>query len=288
MENHAVLLVQCPDKEGIVVEITKFISERGGNIISLDQHVDHDSRRFFLRAQWELDNFEIQEEERISTLFGQRVGQRFEMDYKVRFTNRKLRMAVFVTKASHCLYDILYRNRSRTENWNVEIPFVISNHDTLRDDVEPFGIPYHHIPITKETKPEVEAKQLALLKEHDVDFIVLARYMQVLTDDFIKEFPHRIINIHHSFLPAFIGPKPYHHAHKRGVKMIGATTHYVNADLDAGPIIAQDVMHVSHRDSVKEMMRKGRDIEKLVLSEGIRLHLQHKILVHNNKTVVFD
>ncbi len=288
MTNNAILLISCPDQPGLVAEVTRFLHERGGNIVNLDEHVDREARRFFMRVEWELEHFEISGKEKIVEIFKSRIADKHDMEFQIHFSDYKPRMALFVTKASHCMYEVLYRSQSISENWNVEVPLIISNRESLRDNAEPFGIPYHHFDINKENKKEVEQRQIALLKEHKIDFVVLARYMQIVTQDFINEFPNRIINIHHSFLPAFIGPRPYHSAAKRGVKIIGATSHYVTTDLDAGPIIAQNVHRVSHRDSVKEMMRKGRDVEKLVLSEAIRLHLARKILVHNNKTVIFD
>ncbi len=288
MKNNAVLLIHCPDQSGIVAEVTRFLHERGGNVIRLDEHVDQQIGRFFMRVEWQLDNFEIEEKEKIKKIFYERIGHKYEMEYEVHFLEDKPRMAVFATRASHCLYEIIYRTQSPSENWNVEIPLVISNRDSLRDNVEPFGIPYHFIKVDKNDKATAEKKQLELLKEHKIDFIVFARYMQIISDDFIAKFPNKIINIHHSFLPAFVGPKPYHSAYERGVKIIGATGHYVTNELDAGPIIIQDIQHISHKDSVKDMIRKGRQVEKIVISEAIRLHLERKILVCNNKTVIFD
>ncbi len=285
---NAVLLIQCPDRSGLVAEVTRFLHERGGNIIRLDEHVDQAIDRFFMRVEWQLDNFEIESKEKIKQIFQERIGHKYDMQYEVHFTDYVPRMAVFATKASHCLYEIIYRTQSKSENWNVEIPLVISNRDSLRDNVEPFGIPYHFIPVEKGKKEEAEKKQLELLKEHNIDFIVFARYMQIITDDFIAKFPNKIINIHHSFLPAFIGPKPYHSAYERGVKIIGATGHYVTNELDAGPIIVQNIQHISHKDSVKDLIRKGRQVEKIVISEAIRLHLERKIIVSGNKTIIFD
>ncbi len=288
MKNNAVLLIHCPDQSGLVAEVTRFLHERGGNIIRLDEHVDQHIGRFFMRVEWQLDDFEIEEKEKIKKIFYDRIGHKYDMEYEVHFMDYKPRMAVFATKASHCLYEIIYRTQSPSENWNVDIPLVISNRESLRDNVEPFGIPYHFIKVEKGKKEEAEKKQIELLKKHDIDFIVFARYMQIVSDDFIARYPNRIINIHHSFLPAFIGPKPYHSAYERGVKIIGATGHYVTNELDAGPIIFQDVHRISHKDSVKDLIRKGRQVEKIVISEAIRLHLDRKILVCNNKTVIFD
>lgn len=282
--NHAILLIHCPDTKGIVSVVGDFIFDNGGNIVSVAQHVDSESQQFFMRVKWELDNFTIPRE-KIDEFFGTLVGKRFDMEWSLHFTDYKPKMAVFVSKMSHCLYDILQRYQSG--EWNVDIPFIVSNHPNLQYIAERFDIPYHVIPITKENKAEQEKKELDLLKAHDIDFIVLARYMQILSDDFIKEYPNKIINIHHSSLPAFAGAKPYHAAYRRGVKIIGATSHFVTAELDAGPIIAQDVDEVTHKESIADLIRKGKDLEKLVLSQGIWLKLQHKILPYNNRTVVF-
>jgi formyltetrahydrofolate deformylase len=238
-----------------------------------------------MRVEWSLDNFTI-DKEKISDYFNTLVANRFNMNCTLHFSERKSRMAIFVSKSSHCLYDILSRYQSK--EWEVEIPLIISNHKNLEYIAERFGIAFYHSPISKEQKIEQEAKQLEILKENNIDFIVLARYMQIISDDFITHFPNNIINIHHSFLPAFIGAKPYHQAFQRGVKIIGATSHYVTKDLDAGPIIAQDVTKITHKESIKELVTKGKDLEKLVLSKGIALHLQHKILPYNNKTIIFN
>ena len=284
-KNTAILLIHCPDKEGIVAAVTDFLFRNHGNVVELEQHVDKDSKTFFMRVEWELENFTI-EKSKIDDYFGTLVGRKFEMSWTLHFSDKNPRMAIFVSKASHCLYDILSRYQSK--EWAVEIPLIISNHQNLAYIAERFDIPFYHVPITKETKAEQEAKHLELLAEHDIDFIVLARYMQIISDDFITHFPNRIINIHHSFLPAFIGAKPYHQAFERGVKIIGATSHYVTQELDAGPIIAQDVAKITHKESVQELITKGKDLEKLVLSTGIALHLQHKVLSYGNKTVIFN
>jgi formyltetrahydrofolate deformylase len=284
-KNTAILLIHCSDKEGIVAAVTDFLFKNHGNIIDLEQHVDQDSKTFFMRVEWELEHFTI-EKSKIEDYFETLIGKKFEMDSKLHFSDKKPRMAIFVSKASHCLYDILSRYQSK--EWSVEIPLIISNHKNLEYIAERFDIPFYHLPITKDTKVEQEAKQLKLLKENGVDFIVLARYMQIITDDFIGYFPNQIINIHHSFLPAFIGAKPYHQAFERGVKIIGATSHYVTQELDAGPIITQDVAKITHKENVKDLITKGKDLEKLVLSKGIALHLQHKVLSYGNKTVIFN
>lgn len=285
LKNTAILLIHCPDQEGIVAAITDFLFRNHGNIIELEQHVDRGSNTFFMRVEWELAKFTI-EKTKIDDYFGTLIGNKFEMNWTLHFSDKNPRMAIFVSKASHCLYDILSRYQSK--EWDVEIPLIISNHKNLEYIAQRFNIPFHHIPITKATKAEQEAKQLELLAENEVDFIVLARYMQIITDDFIGHFPNQVINIHHSFLPAFIGAKPYHQAFERGVKIIGATSHYVTQELDAGPIIAQDVAKITHKESIKELVTKGKDLEKLVLSTGIALHLQHKILPYNNKTIIFN
>lgn len=281
----AILLIHCPDQKGIVAAITDFLHKNGGNIINLDQHVDRRRQQFFMRVEWELMGFAIPRE-KIDDYFGTLIGRRFGMHWQLHFTDRKPRMAVFVSKASHCLYDILQRYSSG--EWQVEIPAIIANHDNLGYIAERFELPFRVFPINNENKAEQEAAEIALLEELDIDFIVLARYMQILSDDFCARFPNRIINIHHSFLPAFKGARPYHSAYQRGVKVIGATSHYVTPDLDEGPIIAQDVTYVTHRDDISDLVRKGKDIEKRVLSQAIWLQLQRKILPFGNRTVVFE
>lgn len=281
----AVLLMHCPDQTGIVASITDFLHKNNGNIISLQEHVNRNINHFFMRVEWELENFVIPRD-RIEEYFETLIGQRFGMNWELKFTKASPRMAIFVTKSTHCLYDILQRYVSG--EWDVEIPFIISNHEDLREVAERYHIPYHVFPITKANKAEQEAKEIALLRKHRIDFVVLARYMQVISDDMIARFPSRIINIHHSFLPAFVGAKPYHQAYQRGVKIIGATSHYITAELDAGPIIAQDTQRITHRDSVKDLIRKGKNLEKIVLSEAIRLQLESKILAYENRTVIFD
>lgn len=284
-KNTAILLIHCPDQKGIVAAVTDFLFDNNGNIVSLDQHVDKEIGQFFMRVEWNLEGFVIPKE-KINDYFGTLIGNKFQMKWQLNFTSRKPRMAVFVSKYSHCFYDILQRYISK--EWAVEIPIIISNHPNLQPIAERFGIDYRVFPITKENKAEQEAAEIELMQSLDVDFIVLARYMQIISPQMIELYKHKIINIHHSFLPAFIGAKPYHQAYKRGVKIIGATSHYVTEDLDAGPIIAQDVTHISHRDSIKDLVRKGKDLEKLVLSRAIFAHLQHKVLPYQNRTVVFD
>jgi len=281
----AILLIHCPDKPGIVVAITDFIHNNGGNILYLDQHVDSERGVFFMRIEWDLEKFVIQRD-KIGEYFETLVGLRYQMTSQLHFSDTKLRMALFVSKMSHCFYDLLARYESG--ELNVDIPIIISNHTDLQHVAERLGIDFHCITITSENKKQQETKQKVLLKEYDIDFVVLARYMQVLSDDFVKDYPQRIINIHHSFLPAFPGGRPYHSAYERGVKIIGATSHYVTAELDAGPIIEQDVVHVSHKDTVEDMVRIGRDLEKVVLARAVRHHVHHDLLVYENRTVVFE
>ena len=283
-KNTAILLMHCPDQKGLIAAVTDFLHKNNGNVIDLDQHVETEVQQFFMRVEWDLDGFAIPKE-KIDDFFGTLVGQKYNMKWQLHFTDRPLRMAIFVSKLSHCLYDILQRYAS--VEWNVDIPLIISNHQTLEPVAERFGIPFYHFPITKTNKPEQEEKELQLLKAHSIDLIVLARYMQIITRNFISQFPSQIINIHHSFLPAFVGAKPYHQAFKRGVKIIGATSHYVTEDLDAGPIIAQDVEHISHKDEITDLVRKGKDLEKLVLSKALWLQLQHKVLPFQNRTIIF-
>jgi formyltetrahydrofolate deformylase len=285
MGKNAILLIHCPDKQGIVAKITEFLDNNNGNIIELDQHVDREDKIFYMRIEWELDKFLIPEN-KIGDYFNTQIAVKYEMYWKLYFSDFKHRMAIYVSKMSHCLFDILARYKAN--EWNVEIPMIISNHESLKPVAEAFKIPFHYFSINSENKLEQEKRQLEMLNSENIHFIVLGRYMQVLSDDFIQHYPKDIINIHHSFLPAFPGAKPYHSAYKRGVKIIGATSHYVTADLDEGPIIEQDVTRVSHEDSIDDLVQKGKDLEKIVLSRAIKLHLQHRLLVYNNRTVVFD
>ncbi|MEO1286168.1 MAG: formyltetrahydrofolate deformylase [Chloroflexota bacterium] len=280
----AILLIYCPDKAGLVAQVTDFLYQHQGNILHLDQHVDRQENVFFMRVEWDLAGFTIAKDE-IAESFTP-LAETHQMTWQLHFSTDRLRMVVFVSKQSHALYDIL--SRWHAGEFKVDIPMIISNHETLRPVAEQFNIPFEVVSVTKDTKAEAEAQQLALLQDANPDVIILARYMQILSDNFVSHYPNQIINIHHSFLPAFVGAKPYHQAFKRGVKIIGATSHYVTADLDAGPIIDQNVTRVSHKESVKEMVRKGKDLEKTVLSNAIYLHLQHRILVYHNKTVIFD
>lgn len=285
MTKTAKLLLHCPDRPGILAEVTDFITVNKGNIVYLDQYVDHVENIFFMRIEWELAHFLVPQE-KIHDYFATLYAQKYQMDFRLYFSDVKPRMAIFVSKMSHCLYDLLARYTAG--EWNVEIPLIISNHPDLRHVAERFDIPFHLFPITKENKAEQEQKELELLAEHRVNFIVLARYMQVVSDQLIEAYPNRIINIHHSFLPAFVGAKPYHAAFQRGVKIIGATSHYVTNELDAGPIIEQDVVRITHKDTVEDLVNKGKDLEKIVLSRAVQKHIERKILAYKNKTVIFS
>lgn len=281
----AILLIHCPDNKGIVATVSEFIYKNNGNITFLDQHVDLSRGIFFMRIAWELDQFIIPDE-KIGEYFDTLIAKKFEMKWQLHFSHEVPRMAIFVSKLPHCLYDIL--SRWKSQELKVEIPLIISNHSDLEPVARQFGIDFHHFAINSANKREQEQAQLRLLAEHKVEFVVLARYMQILSAEFVNQYQNRIINIHHSFLPAFPGARPYHSAFERGVKVIGATSHYVTADLDAGPIIAQDIIRVSHADSVEDLMRKGRDMEKVILARAIWHHLQRQILVYQNSTVVFS
>ena len=281
----AKLLLHCPDKPGILAEVTDFITVNKGNIIYLDQYVDHVENIFFMRIEWELKDFLVPQE-KIEDYFRTLYGQKYEMDFRLYFSDVKRRMAIFVSKMSHCLFDMLARYTAG--EWNVEIPLIISNHPDLQHVAERFGIPFYLFPITKETKEEQERKEMELLAKHKITFIVLARYMQVISEQMINAYPNKIINIHHSFLPAFVGAKPYHAAFQRGVKIIGATSHYVTTELDAGPIIEQDVVRITHKDSIEDLVNKGKDLEKIVLSRAVQKHIERKILAYKNKTVIFS
>ena len=284
-KNTAILLIHCPDRQGILATVTEFLNKNHGNIIYLDQHVDRQESIFYMRVEWELDNFAIPPD-KIGEYFDTLIARSLQMNWRIYFTDDIPRMALFVSKMPHCLFDIL--GRYTAGEWDVELPLIISNHETLRPVAERFGVDFHYFPINTENKAEQEKLEIELLKENKIDFLVLARYMQILSPDIINQFPNKIINIHHSFLPAFAGAKPYHAAHQRGVKIIGATSHYVTSELDAGPIIEQDVTRCSHIDTVEKLIRKGRDLEKIVLSQAVYKHLQRKILVYKNRTVVFN
>ncbi|WP_405325434.1 formyltetrahydrofolate deformylase [Leeuwenhoekiella sp. LLG6367-2.1] len=278
------LLINCPDRKGIVTTITHYILQLSGNIVYLDQHVDRQESVFFMRLECEFESSEFSIIE-----FENQFAAKFQEDYKLTYqlydALYKPKLALFVSKYDHCLYDLLGRYASG--ELPVEIPLIISNHRDLEIVAQRFDIPFKYIPVTKETKKQAEAEQIKSIREHNIDLIVLARYMQIISDDFVANFKHQIINIHHSFLPAFIGAKPYHAAFERGVKIIGATSHYVTADLDEGPIIEQEIVRVSHVHSVQDFILKGRDLEKIVLARAIKAHIEHKVLVYGNKTVIF-
>ena len=283
----AILLLHCPDQPGIITEVTKFITDNQGNIIYLDQYVDRQDGMFFMRIEWDLENFTIPRDkilEYINTLY----AQRYNMVCNLYFSDQKPKMAIFVSKMSHCLYDLLARWKAGEDD--VEIPGIVRKNEDRRDVAEQFGIPYYVWSIKKDhsNKAEVEQAEMELLREKGVTFIVLARYMQIISDEMIQSYPNHIINIHHSFLPAFVGAKPYHQAWERGVKIIGATSHYVTAELDAGPIIEQDVTRITHKDTPESLVLKGKDLEKIVLSRAVRKHIERKILTYHNKTIIFN
>lgn len=279
------ILINCPDQAGIISSVTGFVHAKGGNIIYIDQHVDKQADVFFMRLESEFDESTISFEN-FKAQFKKEISVPFNMDCKMHLSGIKPKMALFISKYNHCLYDLL--SRFNSGELDVEIPFILSNHKDLQNISEQFQIPFFHIPVTKENKLEAENKQLALLKDHEIDFIVLARYMQIIAPRTIDQYPNKIINIHHSFLPAFAGAKPYHAAFARGVKIIGATSHYVTEELDAGPIIEQDVVTVTHAHTIKDFIAKGQDLEKIVLSRAVKLHIQRKTMVYNNKTVIFS
>jgi formyltetrahydrofolate deformylase len=284
MKNNAVLLVSCPDQKGLVATVCDFIFRHNGNIVHTDEHTDDELDRFLLRVEWNLIGFDLTLQTFPQTFAP--IAERFQMQWRVASVAERPRMAVFVSKYGHCLNDLLYRQQSG--ELACDIPLILSNHVDCQRLADFYKIPFCQITVTKDNKPQAEAEQLRLLREHRVDLIVLARYMQVLSSNFIRQYPNRIINIHHSFLPAFVGAKPYHQAFERGVKLIGATSHYVTEVLDDGPIIEQDVARISHRDALDDLLQKGRDLEKVVLSRGVRWHLENRVLLYGNKTVVFQ
>ncbi len=283
----AILLLHCPDAHGIITDVTKFITDNQGNIVDLDQYVDHIDNMFFMRLEWDLSEFIIPRD-KIKEYFDTLYAQKYQMTFSLYFSDEKPRMAIFVSKMSHCLYDLLARYKAG--EWDVEIPCIVSNHEDLRYIADQFDIPYYVWSINKDhsNKAEVEQAEMDLLRKERVSFIVLARYMQIISDQMIQEYQHKIINIHHSFLPAFIGAKPYHQAWERGVKIVGATSHYITADLDAGPIIEQDVVRITHRDTPESLVLKGRDLEKIVLSRAVTKHIERKVLTYHNKTIIFS
>jgi formyltetrahydrofolate deformylase len=277
------LLISCPDKKGLIAAISQFIAMHDGNILSADQYVSGSSGRFFMRLEIEGADFGLERNEFASAFAP--LARRHGMDWKASYTDAPKRMAILVSKYDHCLIDLLWRWDAG--ELNAEIPLIVSNHPDLASRAEVYGIPFHHLPVG-ENKAQQEAQMLGLLDEHEVDFVVLARYMQILTPKFVSAYPDRIVNIHHSFLPAFVGADPYKRAHDRGVKTIGATAHYVTEDLDAGPIVHQDVAHVTHRDTVDDLVRLGREVERRVLARAVRWHLQDRVLVEGSRTVVFE
>ncbi|MBE9226654.1 formyltetrahydrofolate deformylase [Phormidium sp. LEGE 05292] len=279
----ATLLISCPDQKGLVAKFANFIYSNGGNIIHADQHTDFAAGLFLTRIEWQLAGFNLPREI-IGAAFNA-IATPLQASWQLHFSDTVPRIAIWVSRQDHCLYDLIWRHKAK--EFPAEITLIISNHPDLQEIADQFGIDYHHIPINKDNKIEQETEQLELLQKYQIDLVVLAKYMQILSQDFVSKFP-KIINIHHSFLPAFVGANPYHQAYQRGVKIIGATAHYVTADLDAGPIIEQDVVKVSHRDDVNDLIRKGKDLERVVLARAVRSHLQNRVLVYGNRTVVFE
>jgi formyltetrahydrofolate deformylase len=279
----ATLLISCPDRQGLVAKFANFIYANGGNIVHADQHTDFAAGLFLTRLEWQLDGFYLSRE-LIAPAFNA-IAQPLQATWQLHFSDTVRRIAIWVSRQDHCLWDLILRQRAG--DLAAEIPLIISNHPDLRVIAEQFGIEFYYIPITKENKLEQEAKQLEILRQYKIDLVVLAKYMQILSSEFVAQFP-QVINIHHSFLPAFIGANPYQQAYQRGVKIIGATAHYVTADLDQGPIIEQEVVRVSHRDGVADLIRKGKDLERVVLARAVRSHLQNRVLVYSDRTVVFE
>ena len=284
MKNSAVLLVQCPDRKGLDAAIADFIYRHDGNILHFEQHQAGEERFYLARIEWDLEGFQLDLNE-FPRKFAP-IAEKFSMDWRVARSNHRPRVAIFVSKFDHCLVDLLYRQRNG--ELTCDIPLIISNHPDAKRHAEFHGIPYQVIPVNKENKPDAERQQMELLRKNNIDLIVLARYMQVLSSDFIRYYPQQMINIHHSFLPAFVGAKPHQQASERGVKLIGATAHYVTEVLDDGPIIEQGVARISHRDALEDLVEKGRDLEKVVLSRAVRWHIENRILLHGNKTVIFE
>lgn len=284
MKNTATLLITCPDTKGIVAAIAQFLYEHNANILHADQHQDAENNLFLMRVEWDLSDFNLSASQFEAAFSG--IAQQFGMTWQLKLAEHKTRMAIMVSQYDHCLVDLLHRHHSG--ELGCEIPLIISNHRDTEPLAQYYGIPFVYLPVTKETKAAVEAEQFALFDAHQIDLIVLARYMQILSPTFVARYPQQIINIHHSFLPAFIGARPYHRAFERGVKLIGATSHYVTEVLDEGPIIEQDIARISHRDQVEDLIQKGRDLERVVLSKAVRWHIEHRILLYANKTVIFD
>lgn len=284
MKNTATLLINCPDRKGLVAAIADFLYRHNANILHADQHQDAENNLFLMRVEWDLNDFAISPDDFAEHFAA--IAERFEMHWQLKLSQKRPRMAIMVSQYDHCLADLLHRYQSG--ELACDIPLIISNHRDTQRLAEFYGIPFHYVEVTKETKAEAEARQFALFDEYMIDLIVLARYMQILSPEFVRRYPERIINIHHSFLPAFIGARPYHRAFERGVKLIGATSHYVTEVLDEGPIIEQDIDRISHRDQVEDLIQKGRDLERIVLSRAVRWHIENRILLYANKTVIFD
>jgi len=280
----AILLLSCPDRIGLVSRISHFIFERGGNILDLDEHVEPEEKDFSIRVAWDMKNFSISPTDLKDALMP--LANEFKATWEIKYLEHKSKVAIFVSKYDHCLHEILWRYKMG--EYQIEIPLIISNHPDLESLANQYKIPFHLFPVTKENKNEEESKELQILADNNIDTIVLARYMQILSSEFVKHYPKKIINIHHSFLPAFIGANPYKQAYHRGVKIIGGTSHYVTADLDEGPIIDQDIIRISHKDTLKDLIRKGRDLERLVLARALHNHFEHRILVKGKKTIIFD
>jgi formyltetrahydrofolate deformylase len=284
MKNTATLLITCPDAKGIVAAIADFLHQHNANILHADQHQDAENNLFLMRVEWDLAGFNLDE-----ASFNQAftaIANKFSMRWQLKLSQHKARVAIMVSQYDHCLADLLHRHKSG--ELACEIPLVISNHRDTEKLVQFYGVDFHYVPVTKDNKAEAETAQFKLFDEYNIDLIVLARYMQILSPDFVSRYPQRIINIHHSFLPAFIGARPYHRAFERGVKLIGATGHYVTEVLDEGPIIEQGIERISHRDQVEDLIQKGRDLERVVLSKAVRWHIENRILLYANKTVIFD
>ncbi|HEX4947285.1 MAG TPA: formyltetrahydrofolate deformylase [Blastocatellia bacterium] len=284
MKNTAILLIDCPDRKGLVAAVADFLYRHNANILHADQHQDNEQGLFLMRVEFGLEGLDINVEE-FRRQFG-RIADQFQMHWRLELATLRPRIAIFVSHYDHCIVDLLYRQQSG--ELACDIPLIISNHSTAERIAAFYQIPFHLLPVTPGNKADIEEQQLQLLKDNAIDLIVLARYMQILSPAFVDQYPQRIINVHHSFLPAFMGAKPYHRAFERGVKLIGATSHYVTSELDEGPIIEQDVMRVSHRDQLEDLIQKGRDLEKVVLSRAVRWHIEHRILLYNKKTVIFD
>lgn len=280
----AILLLSCPDRRGLVSRISHFIFERDGNIIDLDEHVDSQEGRFFLRVAWDMKDFSVAPDDLEDAFLP--MAKEFNAEWTIRLDRNKRRLAIFVSKYDHCLQEILWRHG--LGDFDADLALIVSNHPDLNYLADRYQIPFYIFQITEENKTAQEEKELALLEKEKIDTIILARYMQVLSLKFVEKYPHRILNIHHSFLPAFAGSNPYKQAYERGVKIVGATSHYVTDVLDEGPIIEQDIIRISHKDSLQDLIRKGRDLERLVLARAVRLHLQDRVLVHGNKTIVFE